>query len=126
LNSRWPPKIVFGLESTNMHIVQNAFFYFFSVLQFYGKTLFLNPKWRLVSRWRFCHFKFTLFSKNGFTKYIYSKKIINGLQAKKFNMALKIKMVAYLEFFTPTAWCMLEFIVLILYFMRLHSLKYET
>jgi hypothetical protein len=25
-NSRWPPKIVFGLESTNMHFFQNAVF----------------------------------------------------------------------------------------------------
>jgi hypothetical protein len=42
LNSRWPPKIVFGLESTNMHFFQNAFFPdFSSVLQsFYGKTFF--------------------------------------------------------------------------------------
>jgi hypothetical protein len=50
---------------------KNAFFSkrffldFFSILRsFYGKTFFLNPKWRLVSRWRFCHFKITLFSKN--------------------------------------------------------------
>jgi hypothetical protein len=27
LISRWPPKIVFGLESTNMHFFQNAFFF---------------------------------------------------------------------------------------------------
>jgi hypothetical protein len=33
LNSRWPPKLVFGLESTNMHF----FIDFFSVLRsFYG------------------------------------------------------------------------------------------
>jgi hypothetical protein len=43
LNSRWPPKIVFGLESTSMHFFQNAFFLdFFSVLRsFYGKLFFL-------------------------------------------------------------------------------------
>jgi hypothetical protein len=67
LNSRWPPKIVFGLESTNMHFFQNAFFssLFLSIADFLWKNFFLlNPKWRLVSRWRFCHFKITLFSKN--------------------------------------------------------------
>jgi hypothetical protein len=61
LNSRWPPKIVSGPESTNMHFFQNAFFLdFFSVL----RSFFLNPKWLLVSRWRFSHFKINLFSKN--------------------------------------------------------------
>jgi hypothetical protein len=93
-----PPKIVFGLESTNMHFFQNAFFLdYSSVLQsFYGNTFFFKPKWRLVSRWRFCHFKITLFSKNspnndkyknknfnGFTKDIYSKKLINWSSSTK-------------------------------------------
>jgi hypothetical protein len=78
--------------------------------------------------WRFCHFKFTLFSKNllqaitntktKIMQRIYNSKKI-GLQANKFNMATKIKMAANLEF-------LLRFnIVLILYFMRLHSLKHE-
>jgi hypothetical protein len=33
-----------------------------SIAKLYG--FFLNSKWRLVSRWRFCHFKITLYSKN--------------------------------------------------------------
>jgi hypothetical protein len=43
LNSRWTPKIVFGLESTNLHFFKKLFFLdFFSVLRsFYGKTFFL-------------------------------------------------------------------------------------
>jgi hypothetical protein len=39
LNLRWPPKIVFGLEFTNMHVFQNAFFLVFFLLvlrSFYG------------------------------------------------------------------------------------------
>jgi hypothetical protein len=43
-------------------------------------------------------------------------------------MAPKIKMAANLVFllkFYSTAWFMLELIVLILYFMRLHSLNHE-
>jgi hypothetical protein len=27
LNLRWPPKIVFGLETTNMHFFQNVYFF---------------------------------------------------------------------------------------------------
>jgi hypothetical protein len=63
-DSRLPTKIAFGLESTNMQYFQNAFFLdIFSVLQSL-MDFFLNPKLRLVPRWRFCHFKSTLFSKN--------------------------------------------------------------
>jgi hypothetical protein len=40
LNSRWPPKIVFDLESTNMHFFQNAFFYRL-FLSIFMKKLFL-------------------------------------------------------------------------------------
>jgi hypothetical protein len=58
-NSRWPPKIVFGPESTNMLF----FLEFFTVLRSF-MDFFFNPNWRLVSRWRFCHFKITLFSNN--------------------------------------------------------------
>jgi hypothetical protein len=40
-------------------------FFFLSIAEFLWKNFFLlNPKWRLVSRWRFSHFKITLFSKN--------------------------------------------------------------
>jgi hypothetical protein len=133
--SRSLPKIVFGLESTNMHFLQNAFFHeFFLVLRIFMEKLFFL---------RFCHFKFTLFSKNTLqsttntkTKIlmdlqrIYTQKNESiGLQGKKFNLAPKIKMVANLELllkkFTLTAWFVLEFIILILYFMRLHSLNHE-
>jgi hypothetical protein len=46
LNSRWPLKIVFGIESTNMHFFQNAFFLDFSSVlwSFYGKTFFFKSK----------------------------------------------------------------------------------
>jgi hypothetical protein len=56
------------------------------------------------------------------------KKKSIGLQAEKFNMAPKTKMAANLEFLlnsTSTAWFMLEFMVLVLYFMRFHLLKQE-
>jgi hypothetical protein len=76
------------------------------------KLFFLNQKWRLVSRWRFCHFKITLFSKNPLQAMTHTKtkilmelqriytqkKLSIGLEAKKFNMAPKIKMAANLEF----------------------------
>jgi hypothetical protein len=50
---------------------------------FYGKTFFfLNPKWRLVSRWHFCHFKITLFSKNPLQAMTNTKtKILMDLQS---------------------------------------------
>jgi hypothetical protein len=76
------------------------------------KLFFLNPKWRLVSRWRFCHFIITLFSKNlqkSATTNTKTKTLMDlqriddhkkkSLQAKKFNMAPKIKMAANLDFF---------------------------
>jgi hypothetical protein len=62
-------------------------------------VFFLNPKWWLLSRWRFCHFKFTLFSKNPLQAITNTKtKILMDLQAKKINMAPNTKMTANLEF----------------------------
>jgi hypothetical protein len=42
LNSRWPPKIIFGLESTNMHYFENAVFprLFLSITEFQWKNFF--------------------------------------------------------------------------------------
>jgi hypothetical protein len=42
LNSRWPPKIVFGLEFTNMHFFSKCFFFAFfsSIAEFLWKFFF--------------------------------------------------------------------------------------
>jgi hypothetical protein len=45
------------------------------------KLFFLNPKWRFVSRWRFRHFKITIFSKNPLQAITNTKtKILMDLQ----------------------------------------------
>jgi hypothetical protein len=86
-----------------------------SIAEFFW--FFFNPKWRLALRWRFCHFKITLFSKNPLQAMTNTKtKILMDLQkiyilkknnqlviqvqvqVNKFNKAPKIKMAANLEF----------------------------
>jgi hypothetical protein len=100
--------IFFGMESTNMQFFQKKIcLEFFSVLRnFYGQTFFLHP------RWRFSHFKISLYSKNPLQSTTNTKKEVSmdlhriytqkklsiGLKVEKFNMAPKIKMAVNLEF----------------------------
>jgi hypothetical protein len=114
LYSRWLPKIVW-IPQICIFFKTLFFLTFFSITEFLSQNFFFSiQNGGLFSRWRFCHFKNTLFSKNPLhsttnskTKilmdlqriYKLKKKSSIGLQAKKFNMTPKIKMATNLEFF---------------------------